>query len=434
MVEIRRRGHRYLAFLIVLTTAIVVSPSARAQLGSACGVDIGGLYDTVRTLQNRSADFLSGFLPDRSGVRLRFVDALEDAEELEFFAGRITDPKSTATEDPAGAAKALTVQSVTLDDQARTLVTLGIPKAERLWWPRQRFFVAGCKDGSILVSTIVDENVSRRGLCALLAGAFTVLLYLAVALAVALKKSEGRSGFSFNPVVITAGFTGRGSLSRLQIFFFTLIVAGLLFYIWLRTGVLSGLSQDVLLLLGIAGAGAAGAEVTAVSRNRLSLENWAWLKHRGWTKPDDAEPRWRDLITSGNSFDVYKFQMLTFSLIVGLSLMFTGLTELAEFTIPPTLLGVLGLSQVVYVGGKAVAPATFEEVNKALDALRKHERDIAAKAMTDLTKEQRTSYDELARVAPAEYAAFREASRKVAEMVTDLFQTPAPDISQPQLP
>src|SRR5262249_1773513 len=47
---------------------------------------------------------------------------------------------------------------------------------------------------------------------------------------------------------------------------------------------------------------------------------------------------------------------------------------LASFTIPETLLGVLGLSQVVYVTGKLVTPASSSELNDATKALRELER------------------------------------------------------------
>jgi hypothetical protein len=46
--------------------------------------------------------------------------------------------------------------------------------------------------------------------------------------------------------------------------------------------VLSDLSPNILMLLGISGVSAATSAATDSSRNRLGLENWAWLVRRGW--------------------------------------------------------------------------------------------------------------------------------------------------------
>ena len=94
-------------------------------------------------------------------------------------------------------------------------------------------------------------------------------------------------------------------------------------------------------------------------------------------------PRWRDLVTTDGEFDVYRFQMLIFSIVVGGALLRTGLTDLASFKIPETLLGVLGLSQVVYVGGKLAGPPTCGELDKAVGELRALETSFIEAAATD---------------------------------------------------
>ena len=65
--------------------------------------------------------------------------------------------------------------------------------------------------------------------------------------------------------------------------------------------------------------------------------------------------------------------------------MAAGINELASFSIPETLLGVLGLSQVVYVAGKLVAPPSVADLDKSTSALRDLERKfrIAASANPD---------------------------------------------------
>src|SRR6202035_3683318 len=84
--------------------------------------------------------------------------------------------------------------------------------------------------------------------------------------------------------------------------------------------------------------------------------------------------KWRDIVTSDGEFDVYRYQNCIFSLVVGGALLSAGISQLASFTIPETLLGVLGLSQVVYVAGKLVSPASVADLNKSTAALRELER------------------------------------------------------------
>src|SRR5260370_7701902 len=99
------------------------------------------------------------------------------------------------------------------------------------------------------------------------------LLYFLAAIAT--KTADIKTGVPllryFDPVYLTAGSDGKGSLSKLQILFFSLIVFGLLSYILARTGALSDLSSSILYLLGIAGVGSALAKRTAEQKNRLSL-------------------------------------------------------------------------------------------------------------------------------------------------------------------
>ena len=209
--------------------------------------------------------------------------------------------------------------------------------------------------------------------------AVVILAYLLGALAC----GAWRGRYSFDPVALTSGKGGTASLSKLQIFCFTLIVLGLLVYILLRIGLFSGLSEDILLLLGISAVGAAGSKVAEVMKTRLSFENWSWLRNRRWlttyeegfSEPSKA-PRahWGDLLKNDGELNVYSFELVTFSVVVVFALLTTDLSALATFTLPSNILPLLGLANIVYIGGKVVAPSV-DEFNKKVDALRKLESD-----------------------------------------------------------
>jgi hypothetical protein len=92
------------------------------------------------------------------------------------------------------------------------------------------------------------------------------------------------------------------------------------------------------------------------------------------------EARWSDILTTDGEFDVYRYQSCIFSLVVGIALLVVRVSELASFEIPTTLLGVLGLSQVVYGAGKLVSPLAMADLNRAIKKLRDLEQAVQATA------------------------------------------------------
>ena len=275
-----------------------------------------------------------------------------------------------------------------------TLVKVNVPEALGGYWQTANIRIYGCEtDGSPSIYSIVQMRVSTYSWSTIAVSISAVVLYIAAGFALrALRTSKvssvgSPSGSSFrflDPVVLTAGTDGKGSLSKLQILFFSMIVFVLLFYILLRTGELSGLSKTVLLLLGIAAVGSTAAKGADVQQNKLDFDNWAWLVNRGWLGPQgfsgNNTAKWRDILTSDGEFDVYRYQNCIFSLVVGGALLVVGVNQLASFEIPTTLLGVLGLSQVVYVAGKLVTPPAFADLNRSVKNLRDLDQTYQATA------------------------------------------------------
>ncbi|HEY4941272.1 MAG TPA: hypothetical protein VII56_07575 [Rhizomicrobium sp.] len=187
-----------------------------------------------------------------------------------------------------------------------------------------------------------------------------------------------------NPVALTSDIFDKGSLGNLQVLFFTLLVSYGLIYIVFQTGELSSISTTVVELLGISAIGSLGAKAVGTTKNRLSTENWAWLVSRGvlpLNDPGKGKPRWRDLIMSDSELDLYKVQALVFSLIVGMGMIVGGF-RLATFSVPNELLEVLGLSQMVFVGGRAVKPASMSDLDVLLTELRTRETALRKAAVT----------------------------------------------------
>jgi len=266
-------------------------------------------------------------------------------------------------------------------------------------WERVRLLIVGCGGTAgtePAARAELEVRVSNTDWSRFIAIVACLVCYILAALGTHLahskervNKTKAKGGINyasrlqhFNPVILTAGSNGQGSATKLQVFFFSLLVFGVVTYIWLLTGQLTELSQTVLLLMGISGLGATAAAGTELSKNRLDFDNWSWLISREWLPPggvaEENVATWKDIVTTGGEFDATRFQMVTFSLLVGGALLWAGadLMDLSSFEIPTALLGILGLSQVVYVAGKLTAPPAISELNTQLQKLRKAESEF----------------------------------------------------------
>lgn len=275
------------------------------------------------------------------------------------------------------------------------------------WFRPMDVYVIGCSTAAgnpINSIGYIRTTITNQSFCRLLAGLLLLVVYVMAALYVSAMRGAkvgrlwsiahsiqiGRLGH-LDPVVLSAADNGKGSATKLQMLFFTMIVLWLVFYIWLMTEHLSDLSSTVLLLMGIAGVGATAATGADVAKNRLSLDNWAWLVTAKWLPQGGiaavTQPRWRDIFTTNGEFDVPRFQLITFSFVVGCALLASGadLADLSKFSIPQQLLSILGLSQIVYVAGKLVAPPTVADLDAQLTKLREAQAKVAI-AQADVTR------------------------------------------------
>lgn len=286
------------------------------------------------------------------------------------------------------------------------------------------FAVIGCpKPGSgagSMIQYMVEQDVSSRWYALVWAALVTAVVYLLVALGLASGRAGGnkvpgaRPGLlrRLDPVFITQDSLGFGSASRLQVFFFTVVIAATLGYVFLRAGYLSEIPTTLLYLLGIVGVGGTLSKLVGNARanldDDLTLTTDRWLTRHGVVFPPRT-PRWWDLLVTGKEFDVYKFQGLVFSGLVGMWILSSGVTNLADITIPANITLLLGLSQAVAVGGKAVAGPSRKGLN---DAVR---RAIAAEV-------------ELLKAIPATDPYHYEAQKR--GLAYSLGQNPAPQQAQ----
>lgn len=391
-------------FLLFAAGILAATPSS-AQDG--CPRDFGGLQAQLRDSPEKpqlSADPVTRFLPPTSDARIVVRDTLTKGSEAAPKTFRVFE---TTSMDVAGAKGALvpilSVQAPTEtlfsryrpDDSVvlRVLIaptsTVQPEPAQGLWWNQRFFVVASCSNKQLDGWALANARVSSPGASLAICAAVALVTYLLAMTAVYVTRRSShplaakypavfaarRIGLVdfLNPIQLTANAFNQGSVQKLQVLLFSFLVGWLVLGLVLQTGALADLSPTIVGLLGISGIGAATAQITYQQKTRLSFENWAWLDYRGvLKKPDPATqgPKWRDLVLTNREFDVYKLQTIVFSLAVAFALIGAGASNLSTFKVPETLLGILGLSQVVYIGGILVRPPAVSDLDDALTKLR----------------------------------------------------------------
>lgn len=187
-----------------------------------------------------------------------------------------------------------------------------------------------------------------------------------------------------NPLRITANPYGEASLSSLQFFGFSLLIGSLAFYRWALTGVLGSFPADLLILLGVSTGGSVAAQVV---QQRAGLSEMARkdLTRRGWFAGSvrRRRPRLNQLLASAGKFDLSRMQAFVFSLIVAAYVLSSGIIDLGTVKIPTEMLSLMGLSQVIYVAGKAVAPAYVAAIEEGVEQLRTLEAQLMDPTLTE---------------------------------------------------
>ncbi|MBX9698921.1 MAG: hypothetical protein K2X74_05765 [Acetobacteraceae bacterium] len=278
-------------------------------------------------------------------------------------------------------------------EAAPLIITIPLP--EDRWRPsRWRLAVLACVGPERTVADfgIVTVEASSLRLSVLFGIGAVVLLYLALALTArqvhagqydvlaARCRELGRQPpprllYALNPVVISQDAFGVCSLARFQVLLFTLVVGGVYGYVMARTGTLVSLSETVLTLLGITLVGSTLGRLT--EGPVVDTPNRLWLLGTGVLDGRPRVPQWQDLLASEGEIDVTRVQALAFSLFAAVALVLYGTADLERFEIPAQVNYLIGISQAVYVAGRALPRETAKRLNEEVRSL----RDAEAKAL-----------------------------------------------------
>lgn len=408
------RGGWIGALLLLCAAAPPPPPTAAPVAQTRCdAVEAGGKLSLSPSVPRlRQIIGQAPLLAERSSSSFVIREPL-NSETPAAFRAFVKDQgrwEALSVEEIRGEPDKETTASLDLDQPASwSQVVLRGPDPEAWRFSPRRdtalIFVACAADGRIIAAGSTDVTVTAVLPAKLLSILIVVLLYVAFATIVwltrrRLSKDRGVQAplrwqpidaFGWwrccDPVVMTSDSFDRGSLSKLQVLVFTLVVLYELSEILLRTGILSDVSATIIYLLGIPAVGSIGTQLTTLNRDRLSSSNWAWLTSRGIlpiNDPGTGTPAWSDLFMTDGELDLYKAQAGAFSALVVISMLQTGMTGFRAFSVPESLLQILGLSQLVLVGGRFTKPATMGDLDKLVSELKTREQALRRAAATGI--------------------------------------------------
>lgn len=372
----------------------------------------------------------TNFLPTNQrvdvGVRAPFVEGLRYFAGIDYGDETYLFKRQDAVTHRATESDPLVQKHLLEPDQ--TIVTLNMSDDLAWFWSRVDLYLYTCNN-PVGQSPWRVSSVSVR-LSPYWFSVFAVVVEVLVLyfwIAFAIRKQDHTFGSflrALNPAQVSAGPDGKGSLSTFQTLAFSLAVAALITLLLLQTGTLVDLSGSILTLLGISGIGATIAKGTDSQRNTLSAENRAWLLRHGWIPMakavvDPSTATWRDFFSTDGVFDVYRYQSFIFGLVVIGGLIAAGVNQLSTFVIPNTILGIVGLSQVVYIGGKLVTPTNISDLNAAIAGLRTDEQKLKSAAVAKKQGQVASLAEAIPLVGQDIYEAYRQKARDVAAIFTD---------------
>jgi len=143
------------------------------------------------------------------------------------------------------------------------------------------------------------------------------------------------------------------SLGRIQMAFWFFIVLGSFTFVWLVTGATPPVSNSALALIGISAGTALGARVVDVQKD----EQWKQNNPNNLTaqnprRTHKSKGLANDLLADADGYSFHRFQMVVWTIVLGLIFISTVHLTLAMPEFDGTLLALMGISSGTYIGFK----------------------------------------------------------------------------------
>jgi hypothetical protein len=153
------------------------------------------------------------------------------------------------------------------------------------------------------------------------------------------------------------------SMGRLQMSIWFFIIIASFVFLWCATGSIAGVSSTAFILMGISGG------TTAISCFISSKQEWD-AKVRSAASPNRSRlANWViDLLSDEHGPTIHRFQMLAWTLVLGVVFVHDVITDYAMPAFSNEVLGLMGISSGVYVGFKMKEGAPAPEPKSVDDA------------------------------------------------------------------
>lgn len=282
-------------------------------------------------------------------------------------------------------------------------LTLEIPasagSAGLLPWYRQRLIVAA-PDGRFAAAT--DVTLARFWSSFALAWLpiLGIFYWMSSRARDRFKEKTGQERSKLASLFI--GRTGKASVAQFQMWLWTFLIAASIVFVFLQTGELFAVTPTALVLLGFAGGGSLGARSVAMTRQERAYQQFGADGAPSFA----SKVRFSDLFTTSGRVDLFKFQILAFTLIIAAYVVLQVVATSAFPEIPESMLLLMGISNGVYVVSKTggtTAFGTAEAKSVELEVRKTALADIEQKlpALTDEVaslNEQKTELEQ--KIAP----------------------------------
>ena len=370
----------------------------------------------MKPIRRRSFELLDRWVSAGEGVRMRVPISKIGKEESHLAVGFWTDHPDSALEEEAYLADITGIEQ----EKVRGSTYIYIIKARMPYLSELRHVVPGwyCPyppKVKMTVTTKFNENqiiaetfdlcVTRRG-WAFVTGllflfiVFVVLMYIAREPNPHLKgtdkykkwretwkeehKSDRMKRFFSSPLYFAVTPIGTYSISVTQALFWTFIVAFSCVYVYMLKAAFIVIPSQILILLGITGGTALASRINAASKDVVPNDLMKDIRKK-------RTPKLRDMIFIGGRMNIYKFQMMVFTLVTGIIVM-AELIKACNFPeIPNTLIVLMGVSNTLYLGNE-VTIEPMEGLREKVKAYKEEEDDDKRNDLGKEIKEMLSEY------------------------------------------
>jgi hypothetical protein len=270
-----------------------------------------------------------------------------------------------------GTTKRLQIARVDASTPGLAVVDLDLPNEPFPWFDWRRGRAA-----NVAVVTTDGDNAwtgefvySSRSWALLLATALAVFLFVGL---VWLRKAGAEWKTWFMGLFLDED--GQPSLSLFQILLWTIVTVWSLLFVFFSTGNLLTMTQQVMVLLGIAGAGSLAARWVAANRPPAP----STTRGDGVAKP----PAFWAILENNGQLDLFKLQLFLFTVLIATYVVFRVVRQSAFPEIDAEFLTLMGVSNSLYVGSKFAQSSPL-----AVAQARKLEWDVLRFRVEDLEAE-----------------------------------------------